>query len=136
TVTGPSNTNVTWSIAPAGVGSIDATGLYTAPAVVASQQTVTVKALSQADSVTLATSTVTLLPISVTVTSSGGTVYAGRSAIFFALVSNASNTAVNWTISPSTAGSIDSTGFYTPPTTVSSPVTVIVTATSQADPSK
>jgi len=52
---------VTWSIAP-GVGSISATGLYTAPGSVSSARTVTVKATSTADPNCTATATVTLAP--------------------------------------------------------------------------
>src|SRR6266849_6221664 len=51
-VTGTANTGVTWSISPAGQGSINpSTGIYTAPASVASPslQTVTVTATSVAD---------------------------------------------------------------------------------------
>lgn len=50
-VTGTANTAVTWSITPAGQGSINAgTGLYTAPSTLnPSPQTVTITATSQAD---------------------------------------------------------------------------------------
>ena len=41
------NTAVTWTISPSGAGTISATGLYAAPANIASQQTVTVTATSQ-----------------------------------------------------------------------------------------
>ncbi|MBV9745880.1 MAG: hypothetical protein JO099_19120 [Acidobacteriia bacterium] len=59
-VTGSSNTAVTWS--SQGAGSISSTGLYTAPAVIATQQAVTITATSQADSTKKATAVVTLLP--------------------------------------------------------------------------
>ena len=45
---GPGKTSVTWSLSPS-LGSIDTAGLYTAPASVAAQQTVTVTATSVAD---------------------------------------------------------------------------------------
>jgi hypothetical protein len=57
-VTGTSNTGVTWS---ATVGSIDSNGLYIAPAP-SSQTTVIVTAVSQADSSSRATATVTVEP--------------------------------------------------------------------------
>lgn len=66
-VTGSSNTSVTWSLSSA-VGTISSTGLYTAPASVSSQQTVTVKATSQADTSKSASATITVNP-----TSGGGT---------------------------------------------------------------
>jgi hypothetical protein len=59
TVTNTSNTAVTWSISPV-VGTIGTSGLYTAPASITTQQTVTVKATSQADSTKTATATITL----------------------------------------------------------------------------
>lgn len=49
TVIGTGNTAVNWTLSPAGVGAIDATGLYTAPALIPARQTVTVTATSQAD---------------------------------------------------------------------------------------
>ncbi len=60
TVTGAGNTNVTWTLNP-NVGSIGANGLYTAPAYVSAQQTVTVTATSVADPLQSATANITLL---------------------------------------------------------------------------
>jgi hypothetical protein len=62
TVTGGSTTTVTWSLAPAGLGTISSSGLYTAPATITTTQQVTVKATSNADNVTNGTATVTLNP--------------------------------------------------------------------------
>jgi len=67
-VTNTTNTAVTWSIQPA-VGSIDQTGLYTAPAPFGSTTTVTVTATSQADAARTGTATVTLIPAPLTLTS-------------------------------------------------------------------
>jgi hypothetical protein len=58
-VTGSSNTAVTWTISP-NVGSISSSGLYTAPATISAQQTVTVTATSQADLNSSGRATVTL----------------------------------------------------------------------------
>ncbi len=60
-VTGTSNTAVTWSLSP-NIGSISATGLYTAPAVISGVQAVGITAISQADSSKAVTVTVTLTP--------------------------------------------------------------------------
>ena len=60
---------------------------------------------------------------------------AAQTQAFTATVSNASNTAVQWTVS-SGGGTIDGSGNYTAPATVPSPAAVTVAATSQADPSK
>lgn len=59
TVTGSDNQGVTWSLAPE-LGSISPAGVYTAPAVVAAAQTVTVTAASVADPSKKASSTVHL----------------------------------------------------------------------------
>ena len=61
TVTGSSNTSVTWSLSPS-TGSIASTGLYTAPSSVSTQQTVTVRATSVADSTKSATASVIVKP--------------------------------------------------------------------------
>jgi Pro-kumamolisin, activation domain/Bacterial Ig-like domain (group 3) len=56
---------------------------------------------------------------------------------FTASVSNTSNTAVTWSVSPSGGGTIDANGVYIAPTLAAGlPATVTVRATSQADSSK
>ena len=60
TVNNSANSAVTWTISPAGVGSISSTGLYTAPSSVTAQQIVTITATSQADTSKSGTSAVTL----------------------------------------------------------------------------
>jgi N-acetylneuraminic acid mutarotase len=137
TVTGTTNTAVTWSISPL-VGSISTAGLYTAPASITTQQTVTVTATSQDDPTKSASATVTLLPPGVvTVSVSPTTVSRGPSQTqqFTAAVSGTTNTAVTWSISP-LVGSISTTGLYTAPSSITTQQTVTVTATSQADPAK
>ena len=54
--------SVTWSISPR-VGGIDQSGLYTAPASIASRQKVTVTATSVADSTKFASAQVWILPL-------------------------------------------------------------------------
>jgi hypothetical protein len=66
TVSGTSNTAVTWSVnnsagGSTSLGSIDSSGNYSAPASVPSPNTVTIKATSSADSTKSSTSSVTLL---------------------------------------------------------------------------
>jgi subtilase family serine protease len=67
TVTGSSNTAVTWSISPSPAGaSIDASGLFTAPTIAANlPATITVTATSQADTTKTKTATVALKPATV-----------------------------------------------------------------------
>jgi hypothetical protein len=78
TVTGSSNTAVTWSMNPQ-VGTLSTNGLYTAPASITATQTVTVTATSVADTTQSASSTVTLNPPAGTFTpirvNSGGPAY-------------------------------------------------------------
>jgi hypothetical protein len=61
TVTGTTNTAVTWSMNPS-VGTLSTSGLYTAPASITSTQTVSITATSVADPTKFATATVTLMP--------------------------------------------------------------------------
>lgn len=75
TVTGTSNTQVTWSLSAA-LGSISATGVYTAP-VVTSTQSVTVTATSVADPRQFAKWTFTVNPVSTPTTSAAIRVNAG-----------------------------------------------------------
>src|SRR5258708_6859598 len=53
---------VTWTIGPGGIGTITASGLYTAPMSIAAQQRVTITATSQADTTQSASATITLSP--------------------------------------------------------------------------
>ena len=56
------NTGVTWTLNPAGAGSISAAGLYTAPATISDQQSITVTATSQADPTKSVSATINLAP--------------------------------------------------------------------------
>ncbi len=136
TVTNSSNTGVTWSISPAGVGTITPAGLYTAPASIASQQTVTITATSQADPSKTASATVTLVPVSVSVTPSTSTLYAGQTQAFTATVTNAGNSQVTWSISPAGVGTVTPSGLYTAPASIATQQTVTVIAASQVDPAR
>jgi hypothetical protein len=146
TVTNTSNTAVTWQVnnVTGGnntVGTISATGLYTAPAAVPSG-TITVKAISQADSTRSDTATVTVvLPVSVTVSPKTPSVQVGLTQQFTATVANTSNTAVTWQVNNvtggnSTVGTISAAGLYTAPAAAPSPATVTVKAISAADNTK
>jgi hypothetical protein len=165
TVTGSSNTAVTWTLACAtGVtantcGAIDATGLYTAPATIPTTTsgstttiapTVTITATAQADTTKTAKATLTIVTgISITITPTSATVGTGETFLFAATVNNpgcniTSNPTclnVTWSLPTSTTtpnpdGTIGSTtGVYTAPTKAPSPSTVIITATSVADTS-
>jgi len=81
-VSGSSDTAVTWSMSPA-IGTLSASGLYTAPANNTATQTVTVTATSLADSTKSAAANITLLP-------------AGQFSVSYALVGSTS-VRVSWT---------------------------------------
>ena len=135
TVANSANTSVTWSLNPA-VGTITAAGLYTAPATISTAQTVTVTATSTASASAMGTATVSLtVPVKPSITVSPATVTLNAAATqqFAAAVTNATNTAVTWSISPASAGSISTTGLYTAPAAVTAAQSVTVTATSVAD---
>src|SRR5260370_18659678 len=80
---------VSWSVSPS-VGSISGTGLYSAPASIASQERITVTATSVADTTKSATASITLMPISVSVSPTTATLSAGQTQQF------TSNIAVTW----------------------------------------
>ncbi len=148
TVTGTPNTSVNWTATGTGCsgatcGTVDGSGLYTAPAVVPAPAAVTVTATSQADNTKSASATVTVLPaITVSVAPTTASVPASTTRQFTATVTNSTNTNVNWSLSGascsgSTCGTVDSAGLYTAPISVPSPTnTVTVTASSVDDPTK
>ncbi|HEV1995135.1 MAG TPA: hypothetical protein VGR03_12470 [Candidatus Acidoferrum sp.] len=144
TVTGATNTAVTWSVSgPANPGTINsASGVYTAPAAPPAGA-VTITATSQANPAATGSTTVTVqLPVSVNLTPNPVNVDTGTTQAFTATVMNAVNTAVTWTVNGAPNGNASvgtinpSTGVYTAPNAIPTPATVTVTATSVADPTK
>ncbi len=149
TVTGSSNTGVTWAVSGIGCvagscGSITAGGLYTAPATIPSPALATVMATSVADSTKSASASIVIqssAAVSVTLAPATAQVSTGGQQQFSATVAGTTNTAVTWTLSGSgcsgaTCGTITTTGLYTAPSKVPSPATVTLRATSVADPSE
>ncbi len=147
TVTGASNTTVTWQVngvtgGNATVGTISTAGLYQAPAT-APASAITVTAISDANGTTSGSATVTIAAsgapaVSVSTTPSGVTVvYTSTTQAFTATVTGETNTAVTWEVNgsagDSTNGTIDSTGLYSAPATVPAHPLIIITAVSQAD---
>lgn len=61
-VSGLGNPSLVWSVTPEGAGSIDDTGLYTAPSSISTPQMVTVTATNAADGTQFATAMVALYP--------------------------------------------------------------------------
>jgi protein gp37 len=148
TVTGASNTNVTWQVngvtsGNSTLGTISAAGLYQAPATPPSSA-ITVTAISDANGTTSASAQVTIAAsgapaVTISTTPSGVTVvYTSTTQTFSATVTGETNTAVNWEVNGvasgnATFGTIDATGLYSAPAAVSSPSLVVITAVSQAD---
>jgi hypothetical protein len=142
-VTGTTNTAVIWKVngiagGNATVGTVSATGLYTAPSNLLLTQTFTVTAESVANPSQSASALVTVnAPISVSVSPGSASIQTGQTQQFSATVTGTANVAVNWTVSCSVAscGTVSASGLYTAPATIppGGPLTVTVTATSQAN---
>lgn len=77
----------------------------------------------------------TPVAISVATVPTSATISAGGTQQFSATVTGTSNTTVTWSTNNG-LGSVSSSGLYTAPASVSSPATVIIAATSVADPTK
>lgn len=142
-----SNTAVTWEVngivgGNSTVGTITAAGLYTAPSTVPSSASISVTAVSQADSTKSASAVVTITPPQVTVSISPSSVLVqpGASQPLSVTVLNTTNSQVIWLVNgvaggSSAFGTVTSSGLYTAPATAPSPAIVIVTAISTANPS-
>ena len=141
TVAGSLNPSVSWSLSPA-VGTISRGGLYTAPATLGSPQTITVTATSAADTSKMATASMTVVPpVRVTVSPSTASLAPSGTQQLTAAVTGTTNTAVTWSVNGatggnSTVGTVSNTGLYVGPASVSSPLSVTVTATSVQDPTQ
>ncbi len=147
TVSGATNVTVTWSVNKVAggnstVGTVSATGLYTAPAAVPSPAAVTVTATSKVDTTKFGSATITVSKAAaVSVSPLTATVPVGKTQQLTATVTGATNVAVTWTVNKvaggnSTVGTVSTTGLYTAPAAVPSPAAVTVTATSKEDTTK
>jgi hypothetical protein len=152
-VSGSSNTAVTWSVNGAiggnsTTGTISSTGLYTAPTAIPSPATVTVQATSAANQSSVSSATVTVTPpappppppVTVSVSPSSVTLNPSAGQQFTATVTNSSNTAVNWSVNGTTGGNatvgtITAGGLYTAPAAIPAPPNVTIQAASAATPS-
>ena len=133
TVTGSSNTAVTWTVS--GPGGVSSSGLYTAPASLTTPASITVKATAQADTSKSKSATVTIPAVAATISPTAPSVILGATQTFAANVSNATDTSVTWSISTG-AGTVDANGLYSAPSTLATPSSVTVAAVPNADPSK
>ena len=146
TVRNSSNTGVAWQVngvtgGNSTVGTISATGLYTAPSAVPRPASVTVTAVANADSTKSASAVVAITPpqVAVSISPASAGVQPGGSQQLAAAVVNTANTAVVWEVNgviggdPAT-GTITPSGLYTAPASAPSPAIVIVTAVSRQTP--
>ena len=134
TVTNATNTAVTWSVQEAsGCGSVSAAGVYTAPSVAATCHVVS-RSVADTTKAAVATVTVTPLPVAVTIAPAIATVAAGGTLTFTATVTNATNTAVTWSVQEASGcGSVSAAGVYTAPSVAA---TCHVVSRSVADTTK
>lgn len=138
TVQNTTNTAVTWSVdtiagGNSTVGTINASGLYTAPSQAGNH---TVTATSVADTTKNANAAVTVGMLAA-ITPASVTIPPGGTEQFNTTVQGFSNTSVNWAVDTvaggnATVGTISTTGLYTAPSQAGSHT---VTATSVADSS-
>ena len=144
TASGTTNQAFFWNVngivgGNAQVGTITSTGLYTAPASIASSSTVSITAASQANFSKTDTVYVTLTassqPVTISVAPSSVSLQAGKTQQFASSVSGSNNLAATWSISPA-VGSVSTSGLYTAPASITSAQTVAVTAISSADSTK
>jgi len=127
----------TWQIL-SGPGSIDSTGLYTAPSIppLSGSETVTVRATSTVDTGISADLSFDFVFGQIVVTRSVANIYRGQTAQFTAAINLIDySSRVTWSRSGS-QGSIDSNGLYTAPGSVSPDETLTITATSIDDGSE
>ena len=144
--------NVQWEVngIPSGdgdVGTIDKTGLYTAPPFIPKNPHVTITAQANADNTKSGSANITIIgaqgPATVSISPSTAFLQIGTSITLTATVTGVSNTAVTWLVNNvvegnTTVGRIvpgeNNTAVYTAPAVVPNPATVEITAISNEDP--
>jgi hypothetical protein len=139
TVLDATDKTVLWSMTPS-LGTLTQTGVYTAPATIATSQVVQVTATLAADPTKTATAAITLVPISLSIAPTTRTLLYGQTVTLWPTVTGTYDTRVQWlapTIgSMNTAVTAQTTYSYTASPTGAQPNVVTLTAKSQADPTK
>ena len=114
-VTGTTNTAVTWSVQESFGGTIDSTGLYTAPQNLTG--TFHVVATSKANPASVGSAAVAVQLTQLTISPTTVIVPPGGTQAFMAGVTGFANPGVTWTIQETGGGIINSAGLYTAPST-------------------
>jgi hypothetical protein len=146
-VKGTANTGVSWSVTGSGCsgttcGTINSSGLYTAPGTIPSPAQVSVTATANADATKSATAVVTIiLPVVVTISPTSSVLAVTGQQQFQATVNGSTDIVVEWSVSGpgcsgSACGSITSSGLYTAPATVPATATITVKASAQVESSQ
>lgn len=132
TVTGTSNTAVTWSVVETNGGSVSSYGVYAAPSAAGTYH---VKATSLSDPSKSDTAEIFVTPVApvvVSITPATASISTSGTIDFTATVTGASNTAVTWSVNGVAGSATNSTVTFSN----STPGTYNIKATSVADPSK
>jgi hypothetical protein len=146
TVTNTTNVSVTWSVngiagGTSTVGTISASGLYTAPQILPQPASVNIQAVSPADGTTSGAAQVTITggnTVTVTIAPPSASLVLGATQQFSATVSNATNQSVTWNVNGIAGGSalvgtISAAGLFAAPQILPQPASAVVQAISQAD---
>jgi hypothetical protein len=115
-------------------GTVDGSGLFTAPHTGTIPPSATITACASASSSTCANANATLVPISVSLTPSAPSVDSCAQQQFTAAVANTSQTGVTWLVTG--GGSITQQGLYSAPCPVAARSTAMVKACSALDPGR
>ena len=148
TVTNETSSSVSWTVngiqgGNATIGTISASGLYTAPADAPATPTVTVTAILMADRTRFGSGNVTIKPrVKVALSPTSASVQAGSGTqAFVPTISNTANVGLTWMVNGvtggnATVGTISATGLYKAPAAAPSPAMVTVSAASVVDPGR
>ena len=115
-VTGTAYNAVTWSVQETSGGTIDSTGLYTAPQ--NSAGTFHVVATSQANPDSMGIAAVTVQQAQLTISPAAATLSPNGTQTFTASAVSIANNSVTWTVQEKGGGVINGVGFYTAPNAV------------------
>jgi hypothetical protein len=132
------NTDVLWSLEGGEAeGTITPDGLYHAPSRLTTPRVVQVRAASAADPSKSAVAVLHIPPIHVDASPQRTTTRMGAAVQLHAEVANSEEDGITWSVDGGDRnGTVSDIGLYRPAEQMATPATVVVRATSMADPSK